>query len=230
MYKCKYCERECKNLNSLKQHEIRCKENPNKIDISNSCINIINYNKRILDGDKNVTPKRNQYTKAEYYGLEKPIVSDITRKKLSISGKNQIWDDCRRKKLSERMIQAVIDNPESYSSSNINGRIKKRVYNDQIFDSNWEVIVAKFLDKNNIKWIRPLNGFEYIWNNSMHIYYPDFYLTDYNLYIEVKGYIRDKDLFKWKAVPNLIILKKEEINNIIKEKYNIESLLNFKVL
>ena len=230
MYKCKYCERECKNLNSLKQHEIRCKENPDKIDISNSCINIINYNKHILDGDKNVTPKRNQYTKAEYYGLEKPVVSDITRKKLSISAKNQIWDDCRRKKLSERMIQAVIDNPESYSSSNVNGRIKKCVYNDQIFDSNWEVIVAKFLDKNNIKWIRPLNGFEYIWNNSIHIYYPDFYLTDYNLYIEVKGYIRDRDLFKWKTIPNLIVLKKEEINNIINEKYNIESLLNFKVL
>lgn len=230
MYKCKYCERECKNLNSLKQHEIRCKENPDKIDISNSCINIINYNKHILDGDKNVTPKRNQYTKAEYYGLEKPVVSDITRKKLSISAKNQIWDDCRRKKLSERMIQAVIDNPESYSSSNVNGRIKKCVYNDQIFDSNWEVIVAKFLDKNNIKWIRPLNGFEHIWNNSIHIYYPDFYLTDYNLYIEVKGYIRDRDLFKWKTIPNLIVLKKEEINNIINEKYNIESLLNFKVL
>ena len=31
MYKCKYCNRECKNFNSLKQHEIRCKENPNRI-------------------------------------------------------------------------------------------------------------------------------------------------------------------------------------------------------
>ena len=28
---CKYCGKECKNLNSLKQHEIRCKENPNHI-------------------------------------------------------------------------------------------------------------------------------------------------------------------------------------------------------
>ena len=30
---CKYCGKECKNLNSLKQHEIRCKENPNHINI-----------------------------------------------------------------------------------------------------------------------------------------------------------------------------------------------------
>ena len=28
---CKYCGRECKNNNSLTQHEIRCKENPNHI-------------------------------------------------------------------------------------------------------------------------------------------------------------------------------------------------------
>lgn len=28
---CQYCEKQCKNLNSLKQHEIRCKENPNKL-------------------------------------------------------------------------------------------------------------------------------------------------------------------------------------------------------
>lgn len=28
---CKYCNKKCHNLNSLKQHEIRCKENPNKI-------------------------------------------------------------------------------------------------------------------------------------------------------------------------------------------------------
>lgn len=27
---CKYCSRECYNLNSLRQHEIRCKENPNR--------------------------------------------------------------------------------------------------------------------------------------------------------------------------------------------------------
>lgn len=28
---CKYCGKQCKNLNSLKQHEIRCKDNPDKI-------------------------------------------------------------------------------------------------------------------------------------------------------------------------------------------------------
>jgi very-short-patch-repair endonuclease len=37
---CKYCNKSCKNKNSLAQHEIRCKNNPNKI---NTTIN--NFNK-----------------------------------------------------------------------------------------------------------------------------------------------------------------------------------------
>ena len=36
MLYCKYCSRECKNNNSLAQHEIRCKLNPNKILINTS--------------------------------------------------------------------------------------------------------------------------------------------------------------------------------------------------
>lgn len=28
---CKFCNKECKNSNSLTQHEIRCKNNPNRI-------------------------------------------------------------------------------------------------------------------------------------------------------------------------------------------------------
>lgn len=31
---CQFCNKEYKNKNSLHQHEIRCKENPNKIDTS----------------------------------------------------------------------------------------------------------------------------------------------------------------------------------------------------
>ena len=28
---CKHCDKQCKNLNSLHQHEIRCPSNPNRI-------------------------------------------------------------------------------------------------------------------------------------------------------------------------------------------------------
>lgn len=31
-YTCKYCNKICKNKNSLAQHEIRCKFNPNRLE------------------------------------------------------------------------------------------------------------------------------------------------------------------------------------------------------
>ena len=31
---CKYCGKECKNIYSLRQHQPRCKSNPNRIDLS----------------------------------------------------------------------------------------------------------------------------------------------------------------------------------------------------
>ena len=34
---CQYCGKQCKNLNSLKQHEKRCKNNPNRIKLSPIC-------------------------------------------------------------------------------------------------------------------------------------------------------------------------------------------------
>ena len=47
---CKYCGKECKNKNSLTQHEIRCKKNPN----------------RITCGDKGNNGKMPKHTKKYY--------------------------------------------------------------------------------------------------------------------------------------------------------------------
>lgn len=45
---CKYCNKSCKNKNSLAQHEIRCKENPNKIEVKS---NFISYNEKVRSGE-----------------------------------------------------------------------------------------------------------------------------------------------------------------------------------
>ena len=68
---------------------------------------------------------------------------------------------------------------------------------------------------------KPKNFFLYNWNNSIHKYFPDFYLCDYNIYIEVKGYERERDIAKYNSINNLIIIKKKEINLINDDKYNI---------
>ena len=49
-YYCQYCNRLCKSINSLIQHEIRCKENPNRIINNNFVSNFIKYNEDCRKG------------------------------------------------------------------------------------------------------------------------------------------------------------------------------------
>lgn len=58
------------------------------------------------------------------------------------------------------------------------------------YDSGWEITLAKSLDENNIPWSRP----ERFVLSTGKTYTPDFYLPDYNVYIDPKakrpGYYR----------------------------------------
>ncbi|MAG28182.1 hypothetical protein CMI47_21880 [Candidatus Pacearchaeota archaeon] len=91
-------------------------------------------------------------------------------------------------------------------------------------DSTWEVAMALRLDELGIRWMR---------NDKMFLpylsargrkrkYIPDFYLPDYDLYVEVKGYFTDAARHKMKSVleindVRLIILESlaeiQDINN-----------------
>lgn len=72
---CKYCGKLCKNQNSLTQHEIRCKSNPNKIKVNS---NFIKYNELVKTG-KIKKLFLNQYVKADILGLPRPIDTEETR-------------------------------------------------------------------------------------------------------------------------------------------------------
>lgn len=198
---CQYCSKECKNTNSLKQHEIRCKQNPTRIDMSGP------NNPRF--GCKGV----NQHTKAKEAG-QKIVVSEQTRDKLRKANTGYVWSKERKEAHSKRMLQAVLDNPDSYSASNVSGRVKTYEFDGLKFKGTWELKVAKFLKEHSIKYTNEIKPIPYDWEDSKHLYFPDFYLPDYDLYIEVKGYKRDRDLCKWKALDNLIILEKDEIDDL----------------
>lgn len=66
-------------------------------------------------------------------------------------------------------------------------RTKRVIYNNQKFDSSWEVIVAKYLDANNIAWTIPAPIIWYDSSNKSHKYYADFYLPQINLYLDPKN-------------------------------------------
>lgn len=220
--KCKYCGRVCKNRNSLAQHEIRCKENPNRIKIKANSSNFIEYNKLVKLGKRKAS---NQFIKAKELGLPQPIITEETREKLGRVWRGKTLPTQMKEKISEGMQRAVRLYPDSYSSSNVNGRVKKVIYKDIILDSQWEVDFAIWLDEKQIVWERPNKGFEYIYEDKKHIYYPDFYLPQLDIYVEVKGYKRERDEYKWKSLHNLIVVSATDIKRIKDNTFDLFGLV-----
>ena len=95
----------------------------------------------------------------------------------------------------------------------------KRIdYNGVIMQSSYEVEVAKSLDENHIHWERP-KPFEYKINEVSHKYYPDFYLPDYNVYLDPKN-----DFLINNINPRFGILDSEKIK-IVEEQNGVRILI-----
>ena len=81
------------------------------------------------------------------------------------------------------------------------------------------------MDLEDIKWERKTKPFNYFWNGKWHLYFPDFYLPEFDLYLEVKGYEVERDRCKWSVVGNIVILKKKEIDGIKRGVCSIKAVL-----
>jgi hypothetical protein len=111
---------------------------------------------------------------------EKPKVTEITRNKLSLIAKKRNFGGHTSK------------NAVYYKMKN--GSV---VY----LHSSYEEKLAISLDKNNVKWIRP-EPLRYVGNDDKeHRYYADFYLKDYDIYLDTKNdYLIQKDKDKIRRV------------------------------
>jgi hypothetical protein len=89
-------------------------------------------------------------------------------------------------------------------------------------DSTWEVAMAKRLDDLGVRWVRDdtLKLSYLTRGRRKRKYIPDFYLPEYDLYIEVKGYWTDaarhkmKDVQKRNPVKILIVESLSEISDV----------------
>lgn len=122
--------------------------------------------------DKNPKSKvKNQFVKARIEGKEIPKGN----KNKGFSGR----------KHTEKSKDAM---KKSALKSN-HRRLKKNtvVYKDILLDSQWELKLAKRLDEIGVKWSRPE---PLKWRDKeglLHNYFPDFYLPDYDLYLDPKN-------------------------------------------
>lgn len=134
----------------------------------------------------------------------------ITRKKY---GPNKMSDAARRKQ-SIRL-----------SYNNRGGRCKWYTVSGVRVQGRWERNIAKKLNSLDIKWEK-LKTHRDVWsyykNNELKSYTPDFFLPDYNIYLEIKGYWwgndKEKVLLAQKYNPDkkLLIIEKEEYQKILK--------------
>ena len=99
--RCKYCGKECKNLNSLRNHERLCKENPNR-----ETSNLIIYYSKNQDAKRG-----NRYTKAKEKGI-KYIDKPETLEKLSNSFKNHKHTSTTKEKISRSRKKYLEEYPE----------------------------------------------------------------------------------------------------------------------
>ena len=85
-----------------------------------------------------------------------------------------------------------------------------------ILESSWEYDLAQWLDQKNIVWERP----SYIkWfdkkNKKQRLYYPDFYLTEHNLYLDPKNPTSLKlEIDKMTSVEKLISIRYGDVSDI----------------
>lgn len=169
---CKYCKKNFKSLKAVVQHEIRCKDNPD-----------IQENKTIITGfnNKGRTAWNKGLTKYTNSGMKKNSESNIVtmRNKINNGWKPYFatadyWTPERCKERSEIKKLFYTEHPEKHPSRILAYNRKTASY--------LEVIVKEWLDKNAIIYIH-----QYRTNFKDGYRIVDFYIPDYNLYIEVDG-------------------------------------------
>lgn len=228
-YICKYCGKECKNANSLSQHQVRCKENPDRIHVVS---NFIKYNNDLRTGVKQSWCRG--LTKEADDRLKKRTDTMISNYQ---EGKNNIgWckglskdTDERLRDIGNKVRKTITD--KIVDDTWHNCRSKKYYYEDISFDSNWELYFYKYVKSLGYDIKRGKEYFSYIYNNEEHLYIPDFYISDLDLYIEIKSYPNERDIAKWNQFPkalniyfghNLRALGVEELQNYRESPERIE--------
>lgn len=199
MLNCKFCDTSRETQNSIKNHELRCRQNPNRL---------ISW----LENPNNTSRKHNQYTKAERLGLPKPQFSKDTIGRLSAATTKNNLSQSEETKLKRRnTIANKVANGEWHTSL-----AKKMHYRYKGIDMHgkWEYNYAVWLDENKIQWERCKESFEYEFGGKQRRYTPDFYLKESDTYVEIKGYKTEKDEAKWNQFPkhrNLKVLMGKDL-------------------
>lgn len=192
---CQYCERECENSNSYKQHSVRCKLNPNRIVVVRSPN--AGTKKGRVPWNKGKTGVQSAWNKG-MVGVKGTPHTDLVKKRLSEVAKT-------------RNLGGYVEG---------SGRGKKGSYHGIFCDSSWELAYVIYCLEHNIDIQRNTEIRKYIWEGKERNYIPDF-IVDFQL-IEIKGYNSPQWEAKLNSNPDVKVLYKDDLKEVfryVKEKY-----------
>lgn len=204
MLTCSFCGRECKNRNSLAQHSRLCSFNPKRVEHPRGYLGKVGWNKGLTKLTHSSINKASETLKKQFNeGREYTGCCDPT-----FVGSEEHREMSRR--------------GGGYREGS--GRSKKFLVKDSFgkkvcLQSSYELEFSRKLDELSIRWVRP--SFLRYDNKK---YFPDFYLVDYDVYIDTKNdFLIRKDATKISAVNaqngvDIRVLSKYDI-----EKYAGES-------
>lgn len=147
------------------------------------------------------------------------------RLKLSKARKELLSDPQERKKISEATKKAWIDG--KFENANV-GQSKWFSYihsNGNVYkvQGTWELEFIQWLDMNNLTFSCHKGRLEYDINGEIHSYYPDFYVNEWDCYVDIKNdyhYSLQKE--KFKSLENrghkIKIILQKELESLINKK------------
>lgn len=134
------------------------------------------------------------------------------------SGEASVWNKGTKMSQNQKDKISETQRKNNYERVNKNTQPYTTIDGDMVMlDSSWEVKVAKELDDAKIKWIRPKPLKWYDKNGWIHNYFPDFYIPDWNVYLDPKNdWVIEDQKEKWnylnKKYNNIFILKENQLN------------------
>jgi hypothetical protein len=163
---------------------------------------------------KNLGFSNREYEEAKKNGLiVARSVSEGMRLALAKYPRPKMSDKARRE-LSERQ-----------SLSNSGGKSRWYTVSGVRVQGTWERDVALKFEELGVKWTKPKTNsdiFRYEMDGKIRSYSPDFYLPDYDIYVEVKGYWWGDDRRKM----DIVIKSYPEVKFLIVEKDQFEQIKN----
>ena len=166
-------------------------------------------------------------------GMKDKHHSDLTRNKMSLS-RIELFESMsyeEKHAIAMKAVETKRKNGGFHTTSNAYSRCKGGFRKDIgcYFRSAWEANIARILNLFRIEWLYECKRFSFDnETNGVLSYQPDFYLPQYNKWIEVKGWMDEKskkrlELFK-KYYPeefsNLILIENKEYIKI-SNKYSL---------